>query len=228
MELPFTPYQNKHSGDRCFILGSAPSLAQENLALLKDEIVFVCNRGYCATDVGLDHYDYYVLTEQVQYEGYQTDIQERVTAPRFYADHISDCEAYKQGIKEDHVKIIKHTTRKHHIRAYGIFPVNFTGGCGKTSSVVFDASLIAYFMGFKEIYLLGADFHYKKDSNYFFESDYKVVPLRQDMGLKYLEENVARFNHFFWLNNIRWMNLSKGLYNKSMMLNSTLEGIVNG
>ena len=53
-------------------------------------------------------------------------------------------------------------------------------------------------------------------------------PKHHPSVMKYLEENVARFNHFFWLNNIRWMNLSKGLYNKSMMLNSTLEGIVNG
>ena len=37
--MQFQQFQNKHKGQRCFILGCAPSLKKENLQLLKDEIV---------------------------------------------------------------------------------------------------------------------------------------------------------------------------------------------
>ena len=39
--MQFQQFQNKHKGQRCFILGCAPSLKKENLQLLKDEIVLI-------------------------------------------------------------------------------------------------------------------------------------------------------------------------------------------
>lgn len=39
-------FHNKHIGQRCFILGSGPSLTKMDLSGLKDEITFSCNRGY--------------------------------------------------------------------------------------------------------------------------------------------------------------------------------------
>jgi hypothetical protein len=39
-------FKNKHTGDRCFIIGNGPSLKQMDLSLLKNEITFGLNRGY--------------------------------------------------------------------------------------------------------------------------------------------------------------------------------------
>ena len=61
--MQYFKFKDKHLGERCFILGNAPSLKKENLSLLKNEIVFVCNKGYNAVDIGLPKYDYYVCTD---------------------------------------------------------------------------------------------------------------------------------------------------------------------
>jgi len=227
-QMDFNSYQNKHAGERCFILGSAPSLAEENLSLLDTEKVFVCNRGYRALDIGLNHFDYYVISDQIQYEGYQSDIQQRVSCPRFYASYISECETYTSGIQEPHIQIKKTTLVKHQIRTNNKFPKSFQEGWGKTSTVVLDASLVAYFMGFSEIYLLGCDWHYKKEANYFYKHTGRVVPIRDNVGLKYLPDNVARFREFFKSNDVKFINLSKGFKDKHLMDSGDFEEVING
>ena len=49
----FDDYNDKYSGQRCFILGSGPSLIEENLSLIKNEKIFIVNRGYKALQHGL-------------------------------------------------------------------------------------------------------------------------------------------------------------------------------
>ena len=39
--MTFKKYANKHKGERCFIIGGAPSLATENLSLLENEKIFI-------------------------------------------------------------------------------------------------------------------------------------------------------------------------------------------
>lgn len=39
-------FKDRHKGQRCFLLGSGPSIASMDLSALKDEITFSCNRGY--------------------------------------------------------------------------------------------------------------------------------------------------------------------------------------
>ena len=63
MKLDWKPYMNKHKDQRCFILGNAPSLLDEDLSLLKNEKVFITNRGYKAKEFGLDHFDYQVIVD---------------------------------------------------------------------------------------------------------------------------------------------------------------------
>lgn len=40
--------KNKHKGQRCFIVGSGPSLKVDDLNKLKDEVTFACNKIYLA------------------------------------------------------------------------------------------------------------------------------------------------------------------------------------
>ena len=42
--------KNKHKGERCFILGSSPSIKDEDLKPLKNEIVFALNNFYVHDD----------------------------------------------------------------------------------------------------------------------------------------------------------------------------------
>ena len=226
--MKFDLFKNKHAGERCFILGNAPSLAEENLSLLKNEQVFVCNRGYVATDIGLDHYDYYVIADQTTYNVYADEIRQRVSCPRFYASHIVESPVYCNGVGEENIIFKKPNTNKHQIRTHGRFPNSFDEGWGKTSTVVFEAALIAYFMGFKEIYFLGADFFYNADANYFFKSENEVIGIKNGHSPKYLNECTPRFNIFFQSKNIKFINLSKGFKIKNLMATGTLEDVIHG
>ena len=55
--------KNKHKGERCFIIGSSPSLKQLDLSLLNNEITFTVNRGYKLSENGFYNFNYHVLQD---------------------------------------------------------------------------------------------------------------------------------------------------------------------
>lgn len=231
MKVSFDPYRNKHKGERCFILGNGPSLAEENLSLLKDEIVFIVNRGYFALDLGLDHYDYYVLTDLRVYSEDASEIQTNVTSPRFYSSLISDNSSYLSGPQEDYIPINRPTDKKDRMGLFrNNFPINFEDGWGKARTVVFDTVLVAYFMGFKEIYFLGVDLSNNTDNTntHFYGTGDREQKLKREFegkpdGFKKLVEN---FNLFFKNNNVTFINLSKGFSNKVPLKTDRLENVL--
>lgn len=46
LSMQVEDFRGRHLGQRCFILGSGPSIAGMDLSALKDEITFSCNNGY--------------------------------------------------------------------------------------------------------------------------------------------------------------------------------------
>ena len=88
--MDWKPFENKHQGERCFILGNAPSLSDENLSLLKNEKVFICNRGHKAKDIGLDHFDYHVVLDLLFYEDYAKELYEVSEGIKFYPEIVKE------------------------------------------------------------------------------------------------------------------------------------------
>ena len=103
--MEFDKFENKHIGERCFILGCAPSLRDEDLSLLKDETVFICNRAYKSIEMlGLPSYDYYVLTDPTVYLDIGRDKEfSSIATPRFYSDGVGNC-IRQGGCKADFVE----------------------------------------------------------------------------------------------------------------------------
>ena len=103
--MQFEQFKNKHLGQRCFILGCAPSLKNENLQLLKDEIVIICNKGFLAVEqLNLPKFDYFFCADGVVYkELYKKYKQEldKISVPKFYASKVA--EVSKINIQEDYV-----------------------------------------------------------------------------------------------------------------------------
>ena len=104
----FSNYKNKYEGQRCFILGSGPSLVDENLSLIKNEKIFIVNRGYKALNYGLSHYDFYVCSDKRVYEDNSVEIQKNSKFPRFYNNTFADSEIYWAGSRERYIPIFKH------------------------------------------------------------------------------------------------------------------------
>lgn len=162
--MEFSLFENKYAGRRCFILGGAPSILDEDLSLLKDDIVFITNRGYLLTEMhNLSHYDFYVCTDGRVYDFNKLEIREKVSCPRFYSQPVTST----NHVEEDYVFLDK--PRKDHFLGSYPFPKSFEDTWGATGSVVFEASVVAYFMGFEEVYLLGVDLDYSMENTHFYK-----------------------------------------------------------
>jgi len=82
-------FKDIHRGERCFIIGTGPSLNQTNLSLLKDEITFGVNtlyRGnfldytyYCVSDrhVWEKHYQWILKVPSTLFLGSYAGVQYR-------------------------------------------------------------------------------------------------------------------------------------------------------
>jgi len=179
-----------HKGERCFLLGSGPSIKKENLLPLKDEIVFALNNFYVHDDFGeimSGNKPKYYITSPIHPP--QTDdewkrwFKEMEFKTPKNVNMLFGINAYKRNIKYifDKYEIFKN----HKINWY--FPgihfsemYSFSNSDidlsrmilqGRTCSVY--ALIIAIYMGFDEIYLLGMDhnnFMYKEKEMRFYKN----------------------------------------------------------
>lgn len=230
--MEFDKFSMKHAGERCFILGSAPSLREENLALLKGESVFSCNKSFLAKkDLNLPNYSYFVLTDpNVHTDIYMNNKEDfdLIDVPRFYSSQLIKHKKDHVQISEDYVKIPK--IRNCPIESpEATFPNSFKEGWGLTGTVVYEATLVAFFMGFKEIYLLGVDMDYsnKQDTHFY------KMGLREKKDAHTMEkwwsriEGSAKFiKRGLDNSNVKWENLSKGFKRDKMIPKNTLENVV--
>lgn len=188
-------FKDKYKGQRCFLLGSAPSIKFEDLTCLKNEIVFALNNFYV-------HPDFKVIMSEFKPKFYvtapihspQTEEEWRV----WFTDMESHMPANTQiffGLNsyQGNIKYILEKYelfKKHNINWYYT-----SGGFGnylKTPHIQIDrmvwsastvstyALMIAIYMGFSEIYLLGIDHNYiciKNEQDYRF---YKSSPHQKD------------------------------------------------
>ena len=191
---------NRH----CFILGNGPSLLEEDLSLLKDEDIFVCNRGYKIRDLGLD-FKYYVLADRKHALEFHKEIDEQtIKSKRYFSSQLN---------KQNTIKLFRndYTIFKRSATTLDKIPLSFDNGWGKTRNVITDAIIIAYLLDYKKIFLLGVDLDYSKEHNHFykeseFESFYKFkVPDNIQVilnSLKFTVDELAK-------KNIKVINLSK-------------------
>ena len=229
----FDDYNNKYSGQRCFILGSGPSLIEENLSLIKNEKIFIVNRGYKALQHGLNNYDFYVCT---QIKGSMKKTQMKFKKTLSFQDFIIIAlwivKIFWNGEKEKFIPIFKHENKNsilYKSLIFNIMPSNYYDGWGKTSTVVLDCALVAFFLGFKEIYILGVDLSYEDNNKTHF---YGIEKRRHSEEIKsgvFISESlkiiVQNLNNFFHSQSVKMVNLSKGYKHKNMFVEGSLESL---
>lgn len=152
--------RNSHLGERCFIIGTGPSLTVEDLNLLKSEICFGTNRIYELFDktdwrptyyVNQDHKLIRTFTDQIRlveskYKFLPIDYQNLFSGDEylFFVLKHKDFYPHRAPFSRD----------IYHYLAQGF-------------TVTYGAIQIAAYMGFSEIYLLGIDHNYNivRDAN---------------------------------------------------------------
>lgn len=162
-----------HKGERCFIVATGPSLTLEDLSLLRNETTFGMNsicRIYEKTDW---RPTYYGIQDIFVYP------QMKDVIDRYYANadnvFVSDELAEKYHLPGNFIQYpfnsAYHLYDQHFYKFYSKFSGNAYAEVYDGYSITYSLLQIAVYMGFKEIYLLGADCNYKKgEKNHFVES----------------------------------------------------------
>ncbi len=208
-------FHNIHKGKRCFILATGPSLQKTNVKLLKDEILFGVNSLYRGMDkIGLKKVDYYAVQDRNMFNHYYNDLLSLDTI--FFLGILAAKEYLLK--KEEYEKIQKNEPlllrSLQRIRYSGWKTKDITKGVYGAHLVPVGMCLpIAYYMGFKEVYLLGCDCDYSG-------------PVHHYDGFKEKKEILPKYNEKYWTETFREFEIYKEGYEKDgrKIYNATIGG----
>lgn len=158
-------FKNIHSGKRCFIIGTGPSLRIEDLELLKNEITFASNRIYEIFSKTDWRPTYYMNQDMMLIDKFSEEIINTQAKHKFLPLDRKDI-----FINQDNVSffVLKH---KDFYPKDAEFSHKVDKFIGQGFTVTYGAIQLAAYMGFSEIYLLGVD------HNYSISLDEKGVPV---------------------------------------------------
>lgn len=157
-------YKNKYEGNRCFVLGTGPSLANQKIEKLKDEIVFTVDMGFHMNKFDEIHSNFHIMGDPLYFNisDDEESNKQRADALRTigktckcffrYYNSINFVEKYhlSDSLDINYFECDMDATITEKTIEYDSLVA-----CPRT--VVLDAAMIATYMGFKEIYLLGCD-----------------------------------------------------------------------
>lgn len=153
-------YKNIHKGDRCFILGTGPSLnllTDPQIRQLSREIIFGTNSLYKADAISSITPKYYALLDNLYWEQWANtfnDVVERYgRSPPIFITDLRAKKLAEEARQVDHIYIYSKkyptSTMSDQIHSNIYAAMNVVSYC----------ILVASYMGFKEIYLLGCDYN---------------------------------------------------------------------
>lgn len=141
---PLFLFRNIHLEKKCFLIATGPSINKNNLSLLKNEITFGCNTLY-------KHYfktNYFCVFDNKVWENHKKYITYKYKKIFCPFSHIR-------------FKLIDKVLKNRY--EYG----NISKGIYKAHTVVGIMLQISFWMGFKEVILLGCDCKYSKKNHHF-------------------------------------------------------------
>lgn len=186
-----TNYKDIHRGKRCFIIATGPSLCVEDLNKLKNEISFSMNSIYTSYNETGWRPTYYGIQDPFVYEKIKNEIYEE----EYKAVFIGSIIAEKFPIKvSDKTKLFSLDLLWQQIpnkRYHTKFSSNIYSRIYSGYNIAYSMLQIAVYMGFKEIYLVGADCDYLQDKKYFMND--KNRGEEKHFTKKFYEKNTDKF-----------------------------------
>lgn len=148
--------QNKHKGQRCFIVGNGPSLRIEDLTTLHNhgEVTFAFNRIFQIFDKTPWRPYYFISQDSL---ALTTSAEEMSDIPA-KAKFIPIEAKWYQGIQIEGA-VYFHLTPNDE-KDYHLFSKSIPSMIFNSTTVAYTAIQLAVWMGFKEIYLIGTDHHF--------------------------------------------------------------------
>lgn len=143
--------QNKK---RCFIIGNGPSLNQTNLDLLKNDVTFATNGIFLKFDETGFRPTFYVVEDHLVGEDRYEEINHLSGFTKLAPYYLAYC-------LEDGEDVIYYNHRGRKSYPHGFdFSTNAEEITYTGCTVTFSCMQLAFYMGFKEIYLIGVDMSY--------------------------------------------------------------------
>lgn len=180
---------NIHKDERCFIIGTGPSLNETQLDLLEGEITFGVNTIYKG-NWGLK-LNYYCIVDDIVWHNHKANIL-KTNVKTFYAGDY-------QYLKSSNLYYVR---KLGFMNGNDLFWGNIEFGVYRGHTVITMCLQVAYYMGFKEVYLLGCDCNYKNQQHFdnslvdnFLRLDWEPVFYNYKICRKiYEEDNRKIFN----------------------------------
>ncbi len=175
-------FHNKYNGKRCFIVANGPSLQRTNLDLLSSEISFGLNRIYLNFERSAFRPSFLVVVNELILEQCAAEIKE-VKIPKFLnwnrRDYFGPPNAEQVYLKSRMV-----------INDY--FETDLTRPMVFGATVTFATLQLAYFMGFRQVILVGLDHNYRE----------KGVPSKVEV--RQSEKDESHFDPKYFPRGFKW------------------------
>lgn len=148
-------FRNAYEGKRCFILGNGPSLKKIDPSHLANEITFTSNRIYLADDWLGFNPTFYAVEDVLVLEQFGHEIGTKIKSTKFYSTEYQHL--LPRSPLDVNLNIIRDYT------PYSGFPI-FSHDAEKCvwvgGTISYIHMQLAYYMGFKKVYLIGFDHNY--------------------------------------------------------------------
>ncbi len=174
-------YKDKYKGKRCFIIGNGPSLNANDLDKLdkNGDITFACNKIYNIFSKTNWRPDFYFLTDVWVLKSAAKDILNvKPKECSFY--NYAFCNGHILWDDEEDVIPIYNMPEQDSVGRMPRFSKDISVHHCIGSSVVYTMLQAAYYMGFKNVYLIGCD-HFvdslekTKTVNHFYDSSKEII-----------------------------------------------------
>jgi hypothetical protein len=148
-------FENRHRSERCFIVGNGPSLNDLDLTKLKHEITFGVNAIYTNFDKMGFYPTYYVVEDTFVAEDRASEINTYKDSLKFYGNYLSYC-----LIRDDKSILLNVIMNYSDYEDFPHFSRDVARRVWVGGTVTYICLQLAYYMGFKEVYLIGFDHSY--------------------------------------------------------------------
>src|SRR3989338_7343081 len=153
--------KEKYTGEKCFIVGSGPSLAYKNLNFLKDYFIIALNLSILTLDLYGIKPDFNIIAVKYQYLRFK-ETYKKLTYRKNIKKIIvaSACETFPKELIDNQTFFFPKKLQQE-IPSFSKNPLKDGFSRGKT--VAYDAIQLAYYLGFKEVNIIGMDMDFDKD-----------------------------------------------------------------
>lgn len=162
---PLFQFKDKHLGQRVFIVATGPSLTIEDVDKLNGEICFSMNSGFKLKDKTNFFPQYYVICDGNAYRKLKDEMKNYSLPPIFYnqKDIKWDLEGFCTYPLPISVSLVVNHWQRRHLPKFVLrkrMSHDITHCIYMGDTVVNVIIQLCFYMGFKEIYLLGTDCNY--------------------------------------------------------------------